>query len=74
MALLLVAMTPSLAHGQIFNFNGINQDILDGNLAGIADSHSINLSTAPIQSVQVTLNIVGTGDGAVNDIQCSAPV
>lgn len=63
---LLAAGFGTLTHGQIFSFNGINTDIPDGNLSGLANSQTISGLAAHIEKVTVTLNITGTGVGAVN--------
>jgi hypothetical protein len=56
----------AVACGQIFTFNGINSDIPDGNLSGLADVQTISGLARPIENVLVTLTISGTGAGAVN--------
>ncbi len=63
---LLVAGFGTLSHGQIFSFNSINSDIPDGNLSGLVNSQTISGLGAHIDKVTVTLNISGTGAGAVN--------
>jgi hypothetical protein len=47
-------------------FNNLNLAIPDGNLGGIANTQTIAGLTGDITSIQVGLNIVGTGDGAFN--------
>ena len=66
----LCLAVPCLALGQsTFTnafFNNLNLAIPDGNLGGIANTQTITGLTGNITSIQVGLNLVGTGDGAFN--------
>jgi hypothetical protein len=48
------------------SFDNLNLPIPDGNLSGIANTQTITGLSGTISSIQVGLNITGTGDGAFN--------
>jgi hypothetical protein len=59
----------SNAHGAITLTNyyvGLNQPIPDGTFAGTSDTRTITTGLGPILNVSVTMNVVGTGEGAFN--------
>jgi hypothetical protein len=66
----LCLAVPCLAAGQsTFTnavFNNLNLAIPDGNLSGMANTQTISGLSGTITSIQVGLNLVGTGDGAFN--------
>src|SRR5262245_11807142 len=65
----LVLAAPLLVSAQLstnFSFLNLNLAIPDGDLTGLADSHVISGISGTISSLQVSLNIAGTGDGAFN--------
>jgi subtilisin-like proprotein convertase family protein len=54
------------APAAVFVFDGINHEIPDGDDSGWVDVQSIQSTSAPIDTVRVTLDIAGTGAGGFN--------
>jgi subtilisin-like proprotein convertase family protein len=49
-----------------YDFNGINADIPDASLSGLGNEQTVSSTELFIQSLTVTVDLQGTGDGAFN--------
>lgn len=60
---LTLTHTATAALTEVFNFNGLNLGVPDGNPAGLADNQTISSTILSITSVTLTLNVSGTFNG-----------
>lgn len=60
---LTLTQTATAALTEVFNFNGLNLGVPDGNPAGLADNQTISSTIVSITSVTLTLNVSGTFNG-----------
>jgi hypothetical protein len=58
--------TGIVAQGQVTTFSGLNLAIPDGNLSGLVNVQTVSGIVGYLSDLDVTLNITGTGYGAVN--------